>query len=401
MIFGDGKHDLNNAVEQIAQIDTLAALSPEDMRAVAALCRSTTYVSGSVLAREGGEARQLFILLSGTVEIWIDFGTKRADLLTIREAPCLVGEISVADELPRSATITACTDVQGFSIDLADFRQLLTERGSIALSIMKGIARIVRDSNNSFASELRGRNQELVKANQDLKNTQRMLVSTERLSNLGKFSSMIIHDLRNPLSVIKGYVDMLELRLESGDAADLQRYASQIRRETIRLTGLTNEWLDYSRGEIRLSYSPVRAADIFEQVKQNLETNLAAKMLNVSWNSTFEGALLLDTERMLRVLINLVDNAYKACSRGGCIDVDARKVGDNLCISVKDNGIGMDSETQGHIFDPFYSKSERGGTGLGLHIVRTVVKAHGGSVDIQSGRGEGTEVTLTLPLRTQ
>ena len=401
MIFGDGKHDLNNAVEQIAQIDTLAALSPEDMRAVAALCRSTTYVSGSVLAREGGEARQLFILLSGTVEIWIDFGTKRADLLTIREAPCLVGEISVADELPRSATITACTDVQGFSIDLADFRQLLTERGSIALSIMKGIARIVRDSNNSFASELRGRNQELVKANQDLKNTQRMLVSTERLSNLGKFSSMIIHDLRNPLSVIKGYVDMLELRLESGDAADLQRYASQIRRETIRLTGLTNEWLDYSRGEIRLSYSPVRAADIFEQVKQNLETNLAAKMLNVSWNSTFEGALLLDTERMLRVLINLVDNAYKACSRGGCIDVDARKVGDNLCISVKDNGIGMDSETQAHIFDPFYSKSERGGTGLGLHIVRTVVKAHGGSVDIQSGRGEGTEVTLTLPLRTQ
>lgn len=401
MIFGDGKHDLNNAVEQIAQIDTLAALSPEDMRAVAALCRSTTYVSGSVLAREGGEARQLFILLSGTVEIWIDFGTKRADLLTIREAPCLVGEISVADELPRSATITACTDVQGFSIDLADFRQLLTERGSIALSIMKGIARIVRDSNNSFASELRGRNQELVKANQDLKNTQRMLVSTERLSNLGKFSSMIIHDLRNPLSVIKGYVDMLELRLESGDAADLQRYASQIRRETIRLTGLTNEWLDYSRGEIRLSYSPVRVADIFEQVKQNLETNLAAKMLNVSWNSTFEGALLLDTERMLRVLINLVDNAYKACSRGGCIDVDARKVGDNLCISVKDNGIGMDSETQAHIFDPFYSKSERGGTGLGLHIVRTVVKAHGGSVDIQSGRGEGTEVTLTLPLRPQ
>ena len=401
MIFGDGKRDLNNAVEQIAQIDTLAALSPEDMRAVAALCRSATYVSGSVLAREGGEARQLFILLSGTVEIWIDFGTKRADLLTIREAPCLVGEISVADELPRSATITACTDVQGFSIDRADFRQLLIERGSIALSIMKGIARIVRDSNNSFASELRGRNQELVKVNQELKNTQRMLVSTERLSNLGKFSSMIIHDLRNPLSVIKGYVDMLEFRLESGDAADLQRYASQIRREIIRLTGLTNEWLDYSRGEIRLSYSPVRTADIFEQVKQNLETNLAAKNLNVSWNSTFEGALLLDTERMLRVLINLVDNAYKACSRGGCIDVDARKVGDNLCISVKDNGIGMDSETEAHIFDPFYSKSERGGTGLGLHIVRTVVKAHGGSVDIRSGPGEGTEVTLTLPLRSQ
>lgn len=389
----------NSAADQIARIDAFAALSPEDREAAADLCRPITYDTGAVLAREGGEARRLFALLSGTVEIWIDFGTKRADLLAVREAPCLVGEISIADQLPRSATITASTDVRGFSIDSADFRKLLSERGSISLAIMKGIARIVRDSNNSFVSELRGRNRELMKANQDLKDTQRLLVRTERLSSLGKFSSMIIHDLRNPLSVIKGYVDMLEFRLESSGDEDLRRFASQIRRETIRLTGLTNEWLDYSRGEIRLSYSPARAADLFDQVRQNLETNLAAKELNVSWTSTFDGKLLLDTERILRVLINLVDNAYKACSRGGRIDVEARKEDDNLRISVKDDGIGMDSETQRHIFDPFYSKSERGGTGLGLHIVGTVVSAHGGTVDIQSASGTGTEVSFTLPLR--
>lgn len=389
----------NSAADQIARIDAFAALSPEDREAAADLCRPITYDSGAVLAREGGEARRLFALLSGTVEIWIDFGTKRADLLAVREAPCLVGEISIADQLPRSATITASTDVQGFSIDSADFRKLLSERGSISLAIMKGIARIVRDSNNSFISELRGRNRELMKANQDLKDTQRLLVRTERLSSLGKLSSMIIHDLRNPLSVIKGYVDMLEFRLEATEDEDLRRFASQIRRETIRLTGLTNEWLDYSRGEIRLSYSPARAADLFDQVRQNLETNLAAKELNVSWTSTFDGKLLLDTERILRVLINLVDNAYKACSRGGRIDVEARKEDENLRISVKDDGIGMDSETQRHIFDPFYSKSERGGTGLGLHIVGTIVSAHGGTVDIQSARGTGTEVSFTLPLR--
>ena len=400
MYSGDGEYALkNSAADQIARIDAFAALSPEDREAAADLCRPITYDTGAVLAREGGEARRLFTLLSGTVEIWIDFGTKRADLLAVREAPCLVGEISIADQLPRSATITASTDVRGFSIDSADFRKLLSERGSISLAIMKGIARIVRDSNNSFVSELRGRNRELMKANQDLKDTQRLLVRTERLSSLGKFSSMIIHDLRNPLSVIKGYVDMLEFRLESSGDEDLRRFASQIRRETIRLTGLTNEWLDYSRGEIRLSYSPARAADLFDQVRQNLETNLAAKELNVSWTSTFDGKLMLDTERILRVLINLVDNAYKACSRGGRINVEARKEDDNLRISVKDDGIGMDSETQRHIFDPFYSKSERGGTGLGLHIVGTVVSAHGGTVDIQSASGTGTEVSFTLPLR--
>ena len=135
------------------------------------------------------------------------------------------------------------------------------------------------------------------------------------------------------------------------------------------------------------------------QADADLVAHLAAKELSVSWTSTFDGKLLLDTERILRVLINLVDNAYKACSRGGRIDVEARKVDENLRISVKDDGIGMDSETQRHIFDPFYSKSERGGTGLGLHIVGTIVSAHGGTVDIQSAPGTGTEVSFTLPLR--
>jgi len=256
----------------------------------------------------------------------------------------------------------------------------------------------VRASNDSFVSELRDRNAELIRANTELKDAHKQLVRQERLSSLGKFSSMIIHDLRNPLSVIKGYADLLELKLE-GQSSDLHKYASQIRRETSRLTGLTNEWLDYSRGEIRLVYSPVTVEELFSQLKENVEARLNAKNIRVNWNIGFNGTALLDLDRMLRVMVNLTDNACKACSRGGSIDISAESDSVNMLIKVKDNGIGMNQETLNHVFEPFYSTSDRGGTGLGMHIVKTVVEAHVGTVDVQSTPGGGTEITLSIPLR--
>ncbi|MCK5736012.1 MAG: ATP-binding protein, partial [Spirochaetaceae bacterium] len=130
-----------------------------------------------------------------------------------------------------------------------------------------------------------------------------------------------------------------------------------------------------------------------------VEPRLIAKNLNLSWNIDFSGTALLDLDRMLRVLVNLSDNAYKACKRGGSITFSASEKKQHLILSVKDNGTGMDKETLAHVFEPFYSSSERGGTGLGMHIVKTVVEAHVGTVDISSKPGSGTEITISLPLR--
>ncbi|MDT8298154.1 MAG: HAMP domain-containing sensor histidine kinase, partial [Spirochaetaceae bacterium] len=297
-----------------------------------------------------------------------------------------------------SATIITGSPVEGYTIDADAFHQLLEERGSIALSLMKGISRLVRSSNDSFVSELRGRNEELMKANDELRDAHRQLVRQERLSSLGKFSSMILHDLRNPLSVIKGYADMLELKLENV-SEDLHKYASQIRRETTRLSNLTGEWLDFSRGEIRLGYSAVTMDSLFAQLKENAGPRLSSKGLDVRWDNRFEGAVLLDSERITRVMLNLLDNSRKACSRKGVVTVSAQKEGDRLVLTVEDDGVGMDEETITHIFEPFYSTSDGGGTGLGMHIVKTVVDAHDGVVDVVSSTGQGTKITISLPLR--
>lgn len=384
-------------IKSLRRIDTFSELSEADLVALAGICVPAQYPARSVIAREGLDAESLFALISGTVGIWIDYDTEKADLLALREAPCLVGEMSVADELPRSATIVAGSPVDGYSIEANYFKKLLTKRGSIALSLMKGISRIVRTSNDTFISELRKRNEELTKTNEELRKAHRQLVRQERLSNLGKFSSMIIHDLRNPLSVIKGYADLLELKLD-GKSYTLHKYASQIRRETSRLTGLTGELLDYSRGETRLMYSSVTVRELFGQLKEDIETKLTAKDINLIWDNQFKGVVLLDASRIARVLINLLDNAQKACDRKGEVRVSAKGTEEELVLSIRDNGVGMDGDTLQHVFEPFYSTSDRGGTGLGMHIVKTVVEAHKGTIDISSKVGAGTKISIRLPL---
>ncbi|VDB00301.1 ATP-binding region, ATPase-like:Histidine kinase A-like [Olavius algarvensis spirochete endosymbiont] len=387
-------------IKSLRRIDTFSALSEPDLIALASICIPAQYPARSVIAREGFDAQNLFALISGTVGIWVDYDTEKADLLAIREAPCLVGEMSVADDLPRSATIVAASPVDGYSIEANYFRKLLAKRGSIAFSLMKGISRIVRSSNDTFISELRKRNKELIETNKKLRKAHQQLVRQERLSNLGKFSSMIIHDLRNPLSAIRGYADLLALKLE-GKSYTLHKYASQIRQETSRLTNLTGELLDYSRGEIRLMYSPVTVAELFAQLKKNIETKLAAKELNLTWDNQFTSIVLLDFNRITRVLLNLLDNAQKACGKKGEIEVSAKGSEKELILCVKDNGVGMDEKTMQHIFEPFYSTSDRGGTGLGMHIVKTVVEAHKGIIDVRSEVEVGTQISIKLPLQLQ
>ena len=389
---------MDTVISDLKNIRTLADLSDDDLGALAAICVPVTYPPGSVLAREGFDAENLFALSTGNVGIWVDHGSASADLLAVTEAPCLVGEMSVADQLPRSATIVTGLPTAGYVIDADAFRKLLEERGSIALALMQGISRLVRNSNESFVSELRERNTELEKTNRELRDAQRQLVRQERLSSLGRFSSMIIHDIRNPLSVINGYTDMLELKL--GDVSDeLKKYASQIKRESHRLSGLTAEWLDYSRGEIRLAYTAVTVTNLLEALKENILSTMSSRDIEVIWDIGYEGTVMLDQERMLRVLINLADNARKACRRGASVTISFGASGDLLLLKVKDTGSGMDADTLSHIFEPFYSTSERGGTGLGMYIVKTVVEAHGGSVGVESEPGEGTCVSIDIPMR--
>jgi len=109
--------------------------------------------------------------------------------------------------------------------------------------------------------------------------------------------------------------------------------------------------------------------------------------------------VVFDQERVFRVFMNLSENARKALGRSGEFSIIAEQQGNSLVFFVEDNGEGMEQKILEHIFEPFYSFSSSGGTGLGMAIVKSIVEAHEGTINVESEKGIGTKIRIALPLR--
>ncbi|MCK4515434.1 MAG: HAMP domain-containing histidine kinase, partial [Spirochaetaceae bacterium] len=179
-----------------------------------------------------------------------------------------------------------------------------------------------------------------------------------------------------------------------------REYAANVVRESERLNRIASEFLDYSRGEIRLDMQIVSVDQLIQRVIESVGESLASRHIEVVIKNSIHEPVLLDQERILRVLINLVDNARKAMRRGGTLTITVEREESRAKLSVADTGEGMTQGTRERIFEPFYSSSEDGGTGLGMVIVKNVVEAHRGTLEVESEEGRGTTVTITLPLRS-
>jgi len=371
-------------------------LNEETIGKIEAVCHRHTANAGDVIFHEGDVAKNFFIVLDGTVEVWKDYRSAEPDLLARHAPGHLFGEMALIDELPRSATVIAREKTELLYIDRADFQKIVKEDSAIALSIMKSVSAMVRQSNESFVEGLRAKNRTLEKANRELKETQAELLKAERLSALGKFSSLILHDIRNPLSVIRGYAELVLLSPRNAEKS--KNCATKIMAEADRINHLANELLDFSRGEIRLNISIVGLKELIDQLCESIRDRCAARNISIETNVDFPGPLLLDKERMLRALYNLSDNARKAMPDGGTLTIAVRAAGKTVYFEISDTGIGMSEEVQEHLFEPFYSFSASGGTGLGMCIVKSIVEAHEGTLSFQTREKKGTRFTIALPL---
>jgi signal transduction histidine kinase len=276
-----------------------------------------------------------------------------------------------------------------------DFYRIAEEYPTIMFAILRALSRMIRTSNNSFIESLNQQNRELQQALIDLKAAQKELIRSERFSNLGKLSSLIIHDLRNPLSVIKGYGEMLQVLHD--DPEQVREYSKKIVQEAIRLNQFAQELLDYSRGDLRLNWVFTSFPMIFQKLGHYIQKNLERSGIELKMKYDGPKPFYVDEERLIRAILNICDNAKKAMPEGGTLEIDAHEGEGKLFFVIKDSGMGMSEDVLVHIFEPFYSSSKKGGTGLGMVSVKTIVEAHGGSVQIYSTPGEGTRVTLELP----
>jgi signal transduction histidine kinase len=374
-------------------------LADDEIRLVSASCAEEEREAGDVIFVEGSAADRFYIVMEGRVEVWKNYNDPKPDLLAIHGPGRFFGEMALIDELPRSATVVAKERTLLLYLNREEFRKLIAEHSSVALSVMTGISSMVRHSNEAYVEDLRTRNEELERAYSQLKSAQAERLRSERLSTLGKFSSLILHDIRNPLSNLKGQLQLMQLRL--CETEKLERHVAASLAEVTRLERLANEFLDYSRGEVRLDMAVAKPSELFAKVEEALAERLSGSGIAIRKETRYDEHVVLDAERVFRALVNVADNARKAMPKaGGVIVLKSFLEGDKLVLETADSGEGMSPETLSHVFEPFYSKSSRGGTGLGMLIVKNIVEAHGGSVRIGSKPGVGTRVLLFFPLRS-
>ena len=226
-----------------------------------------------------------------------------------------------------------------------------------------------------------------------------------RLAAIGQMTSAVVHDLRNPLTLVKGYADLAHtLLLRGGDAATIAGGLDTVRTESDRLRRMIEEILDYARGGApRLAVETVLARGYLAGVLQPLAADLRERGIETTVDLRLDDALqvTLDRDRVQRVLENLLTNAREALATWGIakrVWVRAWAEDGRLALRVADSGPGIPTEAVGHLFEPFATGKQQG-TGLGLVTVRNLVKAHGGDVRVETKAPEGgAAFTVLLPL---
>lgn len=231
------------------------------------------------------------------------------------------------------------------------------------------------------------------------------LVQKEHLAALGQKTAELVHDLRNPLTVVLGNVELLsgELRNVSEQLGphwqEASEYLDMIEKGVMRCKELADMWLSLGRGDPQ-RIKPFVLQSVIAEVVKGLVGLAGTRGAAIEFTPGEPDAeVAADKLQIIRALHNVIVNAIDAMSGDpGVVRVVCRRCGSMAEVTVQDNGCGMTSEQLAHAFDPYYTTKGRMGTGLGLFITRRVIEEHHGTVELRSRPHEGTCVTIRLPL---
>ncbi len=212
-----------------------------------------------------------------------------------------------------------------------------------------------------------------------------------RLASVGRMTSSIIHDLRNPLTIIAGYTSMLDPE----DPESIVEASRIIQRQVDRSKALMNDLLEFCSGKQNLEKQTLDVREFVETLGQNLKEDLAQTNLKTGVSVSASGQFLGDPAKLDRLFCNLASNSRGAMPDGGNFTVDCSDQGEGFLFRVADDGPGVPEVVRAKLFEPFVTHGKRDGTGLGLSIIRGVIEAHGGTIEL--GDGPGAVFLIELP----
>lgn len=228
------------------------------------------------------------------------------------------------------------------------------------------------------------------------KKDERKLLEMEKLSVIGGLAAGIAHEIRNPLTSIKGFTQMIK---ESIQDEKIEKYLTIMLDDMDRISNIVNEFMFIAKPKETLELKQVDINSLISNVIHFMEPQSNFKSISIKTYFYKQIIALCDPNQLKQVLINLLQNAIEASKDNTNIDVTLRESGKNeYMIQVADHGYGMPKERLDKLFEPFFTTKEKG-TGLGLMMCKRIIETHHGTILIDSVEGEGTTVRITLPLQ--
>jgi two-component system NtrC family sensor kinase len=351
-------------------------IPPDELDELCRVANLRRFSRGDVVFKEGDPGDGLYVVVEGEVELSakLEIGTQR---VLCRMGPGdFFGELAVLDERKRSAQATAAEDCSAYFLHREDLLKVVARSPRLAMNLLREICAHLRHLNQLHLHEI---------------------VQAERLSIVGRFAQSIVHDLKNPLTVIGLSADsaMRDPALPDG----VRRKIQMVRKQVDRIDDLVGDVLEFTRGTVsNIPPRKVAYGGLVRHVLEGMREEIEQKGKALEVGEVPESIeVVCDSKRISRVLVNLVNNAVESLPQDGKVSVSVAAHGKDIVTEVADTGGGISPKVVARLFEPFVTHGKVHGTGLGLSICRRIVQDHGGWIRGTNRPGGGAVFSFGLP----
>jgi signal transduction histidine kinase len=350
-------------------------LNHTELEALRLIVQERKFSTGKVIFQENAPGDGVYFVKDGVVEISADTGGHRV-FSHLGEGE-IFGEMSIIEHRPRSATATAAQPTEVYFLPRGEMLSFIEHSPKLAFALLQQISHRLREFNQLHVREL---------------------IQSENLALIGRFAQGIVHDLKNPLSIISLSAEMLDL---PGTNPETRAKAqARIRKQVLRINDMVGDILIFTKGtQKNVELQPADFCGFILELVPDLNAEAELKSAKIELqHQPPQVAALFDARRLSRVFFNLVHNATDAMLNGGKIFLRFQLDANEIVIEIEDTGSGIAPEIADKLFQPFTTHGKAHGTGLGLSICKKIVEDHNGKIWVKSEPGRGAIFCFSLPL---
>ncbi len=352
-------------------------LNPGELQTLLNAAEERAFAAGTEIFSEGGTGDGVYAVKDGLVEISGLVGDKVRHVFSEVGEGEVFGEMAVLENKPRSASAVAKKNTTVYFIPRAAMLKLVEGSPLFSLALLRDISNRLREFNRQYIREA---------------------LQTERLSLVGRFASSIVHDLKNPLTIISLTAEMAGMEKSTPEMRRVSQ--SRISKQVDRISEMVNEILEFTQGsQAAFVLAPTDYDAFVNQLVEEIRPEIQLKSTAIELeNPPPPVKLLLNPKRLRRVFYNLIHNATDAMAGGGKIILRFRLEGKNVVTEIEDTGSGIAPEIADRLFDAFATYGKAHGTGLGLSICKKIVEDHQGRISARNEPGRGAIFCFALPV---